>query len=203
MQRLRALRRDDRLHWSTLSGHAIDLRRFSIRSRNGVVEVDIATVVGPRRPVNVHRAAQRDDFPGASASAPATRSESPADPPGRTKAIWVPSGDQRSARPSSTTFRGVPPSGAGMTQASSCGGCPFGHSGIEGNQRAIWRYRKPAHVSATLNFERRRCGQIDRIAAAEEPHPHVGLPTRVRQIGDPLSIRRNRRAGFDALSEAD
>src|SRR5262245_21378087 len=67
-------------------------------------------------------------------SALATNSESPADDPARTNRISVPSGDQRSARPSATTLRGGPPSGAGTTQASNCAA---GVAGVAPASKAI------------------------------------------------------------------
>src|SRR5947209_20311026 len=59
-------------------------------------------------------------------SAAATNNASPADAPALTNSTLDPSNDHRTARPSSTSFRGGPPSGAGTTQASNrYAGVPF------------------------------------------------------------------------------
>ena len=98
--------------------------RLAVRtSRHGVVEVDVAPVIGPRRPVDVHRAAlARQTSRGLPPSASATNSASPAERSGpmtNDESACRPATSAARSRRRPRALRGVPPSGAGTTHASS------------------------------------------------------------------------------------
>ena len=99
-------------------GHPVDLGLLRVPRLIGVDEIDALPIPRPGRPVDVTASAAGRISRGLLPSASATISASPSEEPGRMYARRAPSGDHWTPCMPSSSFRGLPPSGAGITQVS-------------------------------------------------------------------------------------